>query len=221
MADSNREVVDLISDSEGDEDLKRAIALSLQDQDALEERPKDVNPGNKDDLTRKEPSLDSMGLLALDRKQMEKDRLARLPKRQNPTSTQDLEVPPPKRRMKEQTYSTLSDHPAPAPSSSKLSFPRGVVKRTWAYGYPRTKDDIKIEEVLQKDHLQLAILSSFQWDEEWLLSKINMDKTKLVLVAYAPDEAQVSNHHPLPILISLHQAPKPCISAAMNSEDKK
>ncbi|KAL2164557.1 hypothetical protein VTH06DRAFT_3774 [Thermothelomyces fergusii] len=72
----------------------------------------------------------------------------------------------------------------------RLPFPRGVVKKTWAYGQPRRGDDIKIEEVLQKQHLQLAVLSSYQWDEVWMLSKIDIARTKLILVAFAADEAQ-------------------------------
>lgn len=72
-----------------------------------------------------------------------------------------------------------------------LPFPQGIVKKTWAYGVPRNGDDIKIEEVLRAKDLELAVLSSFQWDEEWLMSKLNMRKTKLVLVAYAGDDNQV------------------------------
>ena len=41
-----------------------------------------------------------------------------------------------------------------------LRFPQGVVKRTWASGFPRTADDISIEEVLQKADLELAVISS-------------------------------------------------------------
>ncbi|KAL2134218.1 hypothetical protein VTI74DRAFT_723 [Chaetomium olivicolor] len=83
--------------------------------------------------------------------------------------------------------------PAPSTSTSpplRLPFPKGVVKNTWAFGHPRRGDDIKIEEVLQKHHLQLAVLSSYQWDEEWLLSKIDIARTKLVLVAFAASEKQ-------------------------------
>ena len=75
--------------------------------------------------------------------------------------------------------------------NGSLPFPHGVVKRTWCYGMPRTGDDIKIEEVLQKDKLKMAILSSFQWDEEWMMSKIDITQTKMVLVAFAVDEKQV------------------------------
>ena len=74
---------------------------------------------------------------------------------------------------------------------AEIPYPHGVVKKTWAYGQPRRGDDIKIEEVFQKDKLQLAVLSSFQWDEEWLLSKIDISRTKMILIAFANNEAQV------------------------------
>lgn len=72
-----------------------------------------------------------------------------------------------------------------------IQYPHGVVKQTWAFGFPRS-GDIKIEEVLQKDDLGLAVLSSFQWDQEWILSKLNMKKTKLILVAQAVRGDEVS-----------------------------
>ncbi len=65
------------------------------------------------------------------------------------------------------------------------------MKKTWVYGQARLGDDIKIEEVLQKTQLELAVLSSFQWDEDWLMSKVDITRTKLILVAFAADEAQV------------------------------
>jgi hypothetical protein len=92
------------------------------------------------------------------------------------------------------TKSAAPKAAAPASSSRSplvLPFPRGVIKKTWAYQQPRKGDDIKIEEVLQKQDLQLAVVSSFQWDEHWMLSKIDITRTKLVLVAFAASEAQV------------------------------
>jgi len=71
-----------------------------------------------------------------------------------------------------------------------LQFPYGTVKRTWVFGQQRTGDDIRIEEVLLKDRLLLAVVSSFQWDEDWLLRRIDISRTKLVLVAFAADERQ-------------------------------
>ncbi|KAH8170772.1 tyrosyl-DNA phosphodiesterase domain-containing protein [Sarocladium implicatum] len=221
MAESIPDVITLSSDSEDDEDLKRAIALSLMDQETaseagsetasdtskVQEPEGDAKVKNTHDQPQ-ETRTAATGLLALDRKQMEKERLARIAKRsredsndreQNPVSG----APPPKKQITEATSSVLVSRPAatatapPAVStssisdqSSKLPYPRGVVKRTWAYGYPRTNEDIKIEEVFQRNQLQLAIFSSYQWDEDWLMSKVDISKTKLVLVAYAADEAQ-------------------------------
>lgn len=89
-----------------------------------------------------------------------------------------------------------SDSSTGQSSNDELPFPRGVVKRTWCLGQPRTGDDIKIEEVLQKDKLELAVLSSFQWDEEWLMEKVDIDKTKMVLIAFAKDDKQVGLSSP-------------------------
>ncbi|KAK3322337.1 tyrosyl-DNA phosphodiesterase-domain-containing protein [Apodospora peruviana] len=75
-------------------------------------------------------------------------------------------------------------------NSVVLAYPRGVVKKTWALGQPRLGDDIKIEEVLQRSKLELAVLSSFQWDGGWLVSKLDLARTRVILVAYAADEAQ-------------------------------
>ena len=93
------------------------------------------------------------------------------------------------------TSSAAPEAAAPASSSRPplvLPFPHGVVKKTWAYQQPRQGDDIKIEEVLQKNDLKLAVVSSFQWDEHWMLSKIDITRTKLMLIAFAASEAQVS-----------------------------
>lgn len=160
----------------------------------------------------------SMSALGIDRRKMEEERLARLKKRK---AENDLDVHgreeglPPARRPKmmdvratEKSKPCGTALPTPLsglnPTSLKgaferpkasanvhLPYPKGTVRRTWALGAPR-QDDIKIEEVLQKDDLELAVLSSFQWDEEWLMAKVNIEKTKILLIAYAPDEATVS-----------------------------
>ena len=67
-------------------------------------------------------------------------------------------------------------------STSDLQYPKGTVKKTWAFGHPRNGDDIKIEEVLQKAQLQLAVFSSFQWDMKWLLTKLDVEKTNKIFV---------------------------------------
>lgn len=173
---SEREVIQIDSDSDGDEDLRRAIALSLQDADAVKSQT-DAQPE-----ATPEPARDKavFGALQLDRKKLEEERLQRLGKRPRATSdTESSQTPPAKRVLPEE-------------SKPKLQYPEGTVKRTWAYGYPRTGEDIKIEEIFKPLELQLAVLSSFQWDEEWLLKKIDIRKTKVLLLASAPDEQTVS-----------------------------
>ncbi|KAF2965773.1 hypothetical protein GQX73_g7803 [Xylaria multiplex] len=130
--------------------------------------------------------------LGLDRKKMEEERLVRLNKRKAPHDDEVNERHPQRIKIDSQpehnplaTMTGTSVHT----ESSSLPYPKGVVKKTWAYGYPR-KDDIKIEEILQKDQLELAVLSSFQWDDEWLLSKIDIKKTKMVCIAFASSDNQ-------------------------------
>lgn len=182
---TEREVITLDSDSDEDEDLRRAIQLSLQDQDTANEDDS-ASRATQDEAATKSNNPVAFGSLNLDRKQMEEERLKRLGKRRRSSGGNDasIELPVNKRP-------TLVE--APTESKPQVRFPEGVVKRTFARGYPRTSDDIKIEELLQKDELQLALLSSFQWDEEWLLSKLNVEKTRVLLLAYAASEDQVRN----------------------------
>ena len=180
----------------------------------------DAQPGRKDDRPTppaSEPS--SFSALGIDRKKMEEERLARLKKRKAEElgETEDSEQIQRQKRTNKAAPSVPSPPPSdpssralpivvregvvPTPARnaiaaksnhrSSLPFPRGVVRKTWAYGQPRLGDDIKIEEVLQKDRLELAVLSSYQWDEEWLMSKVDIRRTKLILVAFASSEAQV------------------------------
>lgn len=105
-----------------------------------------------------------------------------------PPSPETLELrnnSQPERNGKESDSPLASSKPKPA-----LQFPTGAVKKTWAYGYPRA-NDIKIEEVLQQSDLKLAVLSSFQWDMDWLFSKIDMSKSRCMLVMQAKDDATV------------------------------
>ena len=127
---------------------------------------------------------------------------------------------PPSPAPREQLGTAPTANPkTPAPSSAPkpaLPYPYGAVKKTWAFGEPRPRrrqqqqqqqqqqggssdnhddnddgdDRITIEEVLQKRELELAVLSSYQWDEEWLLAKVDVARTRVVLVAFAADEAQ-------------------------------
>ncbi|KAI0389236.1 tyrosyl-DNA phosphodiesterase-domain-containing protein [Xylariaceae sp. FL0594] len=127
--------------------------------------------------------LSGLSALGLDRKKMEEERLARVAKRKAPDESTTSENEPPARRVK------LATEGLDVSTASSVPYPRGAVKKTWAYGYPRQGDDIKIEEIFQKDQLELAVLSSFQWDDEWLMSKLDIKRTRLVCIAFAASEA--------------------------------
>lgn len=186
MAEPNPAATDLASDADDDEALRVAIAMSLQDQPSPATR---ASATNKSPAPQRPPQSEtSFSLLSLDRRGMEEERLARMARKRarSPSDDDVVEVPPPRKKS------------MPAPrrldetcTDSTLPYPNGTVKRTWVRGYPRTGDDIKIEEVLQKDKLLLAILSSYQWNDEWILSKVDVAKTKLLLAAFASDDRQV------------------------------
>ncbi|TGJ87371.1 hypothetical protein E0Z10_g1363 [Xylaria hypoxylon] len=228
--DSHRDPFD------GDEEaaLRYAIALSLQDPNALASSSTAQNPIELDDSENEDDDLDDgpkcpptpkkstqlvdrnvktpttshsvpvpqvtasgiqssgFSALGLDRKRMEEERLARLTKRKAPHDDEISERRSQRVKIDGQSSSISLANTTDASVRIKppqLPYPKGVVKKTWVSGYPR-QDDIKIEEILQKDQLELAVLSSFQWDDEWLLSKIDTKKTKMVCIAFASSDYQ-------------------------------
>jgi hypothetical protein len=98
-------------------------------------------------------------------------------------------VNPPRSEVAQVSPEVLSFKAQQALGSSGIQFPDGVVKKTWVYGCPR-EDDIKIEEVFQKDDLELAVLSSYQVDPQWVASKLD-PTTKVVWVLQAKTEQEV------------------------------
>ena len=70
-----------------------------------------------------------------------------------------------------------------------LLYPKGVVKKTWAFGHYRQGNDIKLEELLESQTLKTAVISAFQWDIEWLFTKINIQQTKCIFVMQAKEQA--------------------------------
>ncbi|KAG7051500.1 ubiquitin interaction domain-containing protein, partial [Colletotrichum scovillei] len=192
--------------ADDDPDLALAIALSLQQGDISNDDKTKVASSATKFPTSSATNTGPLGLLALDRKKMEEERIARLKKRSaaeagiDTQSSQRLKLQRPGASETPEVIGTAKSKAAtpaisatPPANALELPFPKGAFKRTWAYGFPRNREDIKIEEVLQKDKLQLAVLSSFQWDEEWLLSKINARNTKMLLVAYANNDAEKAN----------------------------
>ncbi|KAJ4143227.1 hypothetical protein NW765_000368 [Fusarium oxysporum] len=196
MAGSREDPVELGSDMDEDEALRYAIALSLQEQEEQGDQSSQIPSASTSTSHRKGTGSGgaSLGLLSLDRKKMEEERLQRLAKRRrSPEDERSVdEVPPAKRMTPSEPSRTVTATATAHVLPSFVPYPKGAIKRTWAKGYPRTSDDIKIEEVFQKDKLELALLSSYQWDDEWLMSKIDPRKTKLLLLAFADSEAQKS-----------------------------
>lgn len=229
--------VELIEETndEQDEDLNRAIALSMQDMNTPSPQPQqseklDAGQNGTVHVSQEESSASNsapniFGLLGIDRKKQEQERLARVAKRK---AEQSIPPPPASRESKiarpntslpsdrnlGQPLSTATLGPSSTQSSSPLArqapaekekpanatpssipsiqFPKGVVKKTWVFGCPRKGDDIKIEEVFQRSDLELAILSAFQWDMEWLFSKLDTARTRFLLVMQAKEESTVS-----------------------------
>lgn len=236
-----------------DEALRRAIAMSLGESatttapstdDDLQGSANKVDKGLGQDHNQDKADTHSssagglaMGMLGIDRKKMEEERLARLKKRKaGPANLNshthdghELDLPPAQRPRLMNGVRSLPGHSTGTPGMSQPSLPsaisslnsnsnaskgvseaglayaKGTVRRTRALGYARRDDDITIDEVLQRDSLELAVLSSFQWDEDWLMSKLNLGKTKVLLIAYAENEETVS-HGP----VSLRRAPAQC-----------
>jgi hypothetical protein len=78
-------------------------------------------------------------------------------------------------------------------SRSVAQWPLGAVKKTHITGFPRSGNEITIEEVIQRDDLELGVFSSFLWDMPWLYSKFNHSSTRILFVMQANDEETVSN----------------------------
>lgn len=181
----------LASDANDEETLRYAIALSLLEQSQTV-ATRDPSLATTYDSSKSSKAL--LGSFPLDRKKMEEERLCRLAKRRRSSSTdQCVELPNPKKQSI--ALHGPTNHDSSSMSTCGLRYPNGAVKRTWVRGYPRTDDDITIEDVLQKDQLVLAMISSFQWDEDWMLSKIDVSKTRLLLLAFATDDTQVWAAH--------------------------
>lgn len=167
------EPIDLVSDTddENDEDLKRAIALSLQES---------ANNDVAQPLAKSTPitasAMTASSSMGMDRKAMEQERLARLGKRKREPSP-DV---PSKQASKPMPGSGLS-------TGALLQFPSGAIKRTFAAKHPRT-DDITIDEVLQASKIHTAVISSFMWDADWLFKKLSPINVKQIWVMNAKGE---------------------------------
>lgn len=84
--------------------------------------------------------------------------------------------PSPDRPSKQISKATRATESSSGPN---LQYPKGAIKRTFASGYPRT-DDITIDEVLEASSVHIAVISSFMWDAEWLHKKLDPLKVKQI-----------------------------------------
>lgn len=193
--------IDLTSDSDDeDEDMRQAIALSLQGLHKSSS-PKHLAKSSPTLATSSQaakgasshrlnaqitPSAaESSGPLrvsGIDRKAMEQERLARLSKRKRDPSPDR-----PSKRIADVINTQGSEVASIQPKLSTMQsvqYPEGAIKRTFATKFPRT-DDITIDEVLQADSVNIAVISSFMWDSEWLNRKLNPLKVKQIWVMNA------------------------------------
>lgn len=202
VIDLTGEFGETASENSEDEDLRRAIALSLENQDGHRVGAQfqgTASPPKQLTLM----STTVQNFLGLDRRKMEEERLARLQRKRKRSISPDaantsLSVTP---RVSDQnlpsegnqTTALASQAPfslrdqMPQGVHPKLTFHQGVVKKTWCFGYPRGGDDIKLEEIINKTELEAAVLSSFVWDFDWLFPKFDTKRTKFVLVMHAKE----------------------------------
>ena len=190
-----QDLIDLTQDSppprlidSEDEDLKTAIALSLQESDAL-----------TDNSIQSSTSSQGYGIPGINRRQQEEERLARLKRKRNedvsPSVWRHLRGSSSERVTSERVHTTSTAQASPIQGpdvkidgrGTSLPYEDGSTLKTWAYGFLR-QQDVKIEEVLEKNTLQSAVFSSFQWDMEWLFQKLDTKRTKFVLVMQAKEQ---------------------------------
>jgi hypothetical protein len=163
----------------------------------------------------------SFGIFGINRKALEEERLARVAKRraqqnisppplarerkvakyETTSHTKESESGPSSASLGLSTFQRSASGipttkaslitPVTPAASPAVQFPKGMVKKTWVFGCFRNGDDIKIEEVLQAADLELAILSAFQWDMEWLFTKLNIKRSRFLFVMQAKEEPTV------------------------------
>lgn len=179
----SNEAIDLTSDTEDeddDENLRRAIQLSLQEVDRKSHRDRTtVELSNvakavpstshqskllaQSDTAAPTASVGPLNFIGLDRKAMEQERLLRLGKRKRERSPDQ----PAKHLMHTSATepSISSSIPDGSPKTEIIQYPMGTIKRTFAIRSPRA-NDITVDEVLQAESINIAVISSFMWDAE-------------------------------------------------------
>lgn len=192
-----------LEEDDNDDDVRVAIALSLQSANEILHDPpiSTTRQGNEGGIQDKYKEVTSSkmsyGIPGLDRRRDEEARLQRLKRKREasispPALSRNSTTlrPSPSNNVSNEHSAASKTLETQAPASSRntcrpsLQYPDGMIKKTWVLGYPRL-GDIKFEELLQRESLQAAVLSSFQWNMEWLFSKLDTARTKIVLVMQA------------------------------------
>lgn len=139
------------------------------------------------------------GIFGLNRKTMEQERLARVAarKRERPIS------PPPRKRPKiegseapntspdgtDASASTRPNITKPKLSSPELRFPYGVIRKTWAAYHPPDERTIRIEDIIDKENVRTAVLSTFIMNPDWILpGKFDLKRTKFYMILHAQND---------------------------------
>lgn len=210
--DDRRTTVNIDADAE-DTDLKLAIELSLQDQPAASSIPDETRATGRNEDDADEPPSVPTGLLGLDRKAMEMERLARLkrkrgvklgssdPTKHSPryrarTPEPFKSISPPPKRNKQSTMqsshvTTTSASSASQASRGPFAFPAPEVLFTSS---PSRHSHDQLIATSFRDiiapprpglHLKSALFSSFIADFDWLLPHFDTQKTSFVFILHS------------------------------------
>lgn len=189
--------IEIASDSE-DEDLKMAIAMSLQDQHV--QAPAE----SVEAMTAKPQQTSTGGLAGLDRRAMEAERLARLKRKRGVEEDESSgmvslsrQVSPPPARKQATSHNVLSSRPANTPSNSSNSssnpfyFPNHKVLLTShpSRHTPNGLTAVSMRGIISAPRpgftLKSVLLSSFIADFDWLLPHFDTRGTSFVIVLHA------------------------------------
>lgn len=215
--DENARRQPLVNDENGsdeeDEDLKLAIALSLQDQVATEtSKDRSLASPVVDDTHQPAPSTATSttaqgGLLGLDRRAMEAERLARLKRKREPEgdtrplsqqpSTLSTRISPPPTKAQKSAPAKAATCPTSSStkqSKAQPSFPTPQVLLTSDPSRhdptnPSKYTSISFADIVKPPtpNLQLksVLLSSFIADFDWILPHFNTRTTNFLLILHA------------------------------------
>lgn len=194
-----------VEDSDGDEVVKMSTKKGDSPKPVSVEGDKKPSQAQKEEQPTQGQKPSATGIMGLDRKKMEEERLARLAKRKADTSpdqreTKQSRTESPKGKRPGTKSPRKSPTPKPEPKAKSadtptptpcVQFPAGAIKKTWNANARRSGDDIKINEVFQASDLELAVLSSFMWDMDWVFSNLDTKKTRFLLIMQAKEESTV------------------------------